>query len=235
MRKKRMFILFVTCILIVCSVSIFVWNTSKSRQSKDNNGALSIVRNFDTPDEERALTTAESVDYTVITGKECIYMRGSEDYKQPGTYISYAYANFIDVEVLKYYQERYDYQQKQTRPKGVTLNYIANVTHLTHARITNDGDTFVFYDIDNSAALITTKFWPSDSHVFYKNQTEYQNLQSDINLNFSNCYFIEMTCQYSEYYASTAAWWAETRQIVILDQNLTPILICIYEAPHVIA
>jgi hypothetical protein len=237
MRKKRVIILFATCILIICSVSIFVWNTSKSRQSENNNGALSIVINVDTPNEERALTTAESVYYTAITGKEHIYMRGSEDYKHLGTYISYAYANFIDAEVLKYYQERYDYQQKQTSPKGVTLNYMANVTQLAHVSITNDGDVFVFYDVDNSVALTTAIFWypVSDTHIFYKNQTGYQKLRSDVNLNFSDCYFVEMTCRYHEYYAPLAAWWAETRQIVILDQNFVPVLICIYAPPPVVA
>jgi hypothetical protein len=220
---------------MVFAVSIFVWNSLNSWQSEDTRGALSVVRNFGTLDEERAIVTAESIDYVAITGNERLSLHGSEDYKHLGTYISYAYANFIDAEVIKYYQERYDYQQKQTRPKSVTLNYVANVTQLAHVSITNDGDSFVLYDTDNSVALTATNFWSSDAYVFYKNQVEYQKLQSDVNLNFSDCYFIEMTCQYSEYYAPLAAWWAKTCQIVILDQNFVPVLICIYAPPPAIA
>ena len=232
--RKGLIILFAICAIAVFVVSIFVWGSFVHLKNEDKFGELSIIRLFNTPDEERALTTAESVDYATITGNKRIYTHGSEDYKHPGTYISYAYANFIDAEVIEYYQERYDYQQKQTSPKGVTLNYIANVTQLAHVRTTTETGAFVFYDIDNSATLTTTKF-RSDTQIFSKNQAEYQRLQSDVTLNFFDCYFIEMTCQYSEYYAPTAAWWAETHQIVILDQNLTPILICIYEAPHVVA
>lgn len=229
---KRIVILFTICIIAVFAVSIYVWNTSNS-----NLGELSIVRNFNTPDEERALTATESVDYATITGNGRFDMHGSEDYKNPGTYISYPYVNFIDKEVLKYYQERYNYQLKQTSPKGVTLNYMANVTQLTHVHITNDAGTLVFYDPDKLISWTPTNFrWSSDIRVYYKSQTEYQKLRSDdVDLTFSNCYVIEMKCQYSEYYAPLAAFWADSQQIVILDQNLTPILICIYYLPQAVA
>ena len=235
-----MVILFALCVIAVFAVSIFIWNSSNSRQSENT---LSVVRNFDTPDEERVLTAAESVDYTTITGDKRFDMNGSEDYKRPGTYISYVYANFIDTEVLKYYQERYDYQQKQTSPKSATLSYTATVTKLANVRISNEmrevyeysHESIIFQDID-SATLLPTEFMsPSDTKVYYKNQSEYKVLQPGFNLTFSNCYVVEMKCQYFEYYTPTAAWWADACQIVILDQNLTPLLICIYDAPRVVA
>lgn len=237
--RKRIIVLFALCAIAVFTISIFVWNTINSQQIESNFGELSIVRNFNTPQEERALTVAESVvDYATITGEKRFNIQGSEDYKNIGTYISYPYVNFIDQEVLNYYQERYNYQLKQTSPKGVTLNYMANVTQLAHVRITNDERTLIFYDADKSIPWTPTNFrWSSaaDIHVFYKNQMEYQKLKSDdVDLTFFNCYVIEMKCQYHEYYAPLAAFWAESQQIVILDQNLTPILICIYNIPQVV-
>jgi len=235
--------LFAPCAVAAVVVAIFVLSTTNSQQIEYNSSALSIIRNFNTPDEEHALTTAESVDYTTITGNKRFDTKDSEDYKHPGTYISYVYAKFIDTEVLKYYQERYDYQQKQTNPKGVTLSYIANVTKLAHVHISNEMRdiyssshmSIVFYDPDKSTALPTKFMSPTDTTVYYKNQSKYQVLPSELDLTFSNCYVVEMKCQYSEYYGPTAAWWADAYQIVILDQNLVPVLICIYDAPRIVA
>ncbi|MDR0459888.1 MAG: hypothetical protein LBH62_00370 [Nitrososphaerota archaeon] len=233
--RKHMIVLFTVCLIAVFATLIFVWNTTDSQQSEKASGEMSLIRNFNTPDEEQAIATAETLDYVTITGYGRFDMRGSEDYKQPRTYISYVYAKFIDIEVIKYYQERYVYQQKQTSPKSVTLNYIANVTQFTNVSVTNDGGAIVIYDVDNSATLSTTNFRSAVPHVFYKSSTEYQSLQLGDNLNFSDVYFIEMKYQYFEYYASTAAWWADAQQIVILDQNLAPILICIYDMPQIVA
>jgi hypothetical protein len=212
---------------------------------------LSVTRNFGTPEEERALTATESVNYAAIMQKE--RFNGSSD---PGTYNGYTYANFIDTEVIKYYQARYDSQQKQTSPKGVTLNYMANVTKLARVRVFNSpggimmnyqnepipwhNNTVVFYDIGNSALLATANFMVDSSsynpynRVFYKNQSEYQVLQPEFDLTFSDCYFIEMKFQYSEYHAPLAAFGSDVYQIVILDRNLDPLLIGIYTG-HIIS
>ncbi|MDR1992777.1 MAG: hypothetical protein LBQ98_04660 [Nitrososphaerota archaeon] len=89
--------------------------------------------------EEQALTVAEAIDYGVISSLERLYGYGSSvadayAYMQAGTY-SYIWANFIDSEVIDYYQTRYDYQQKQKNPKEVTFRYDTNVTYLEQLRI----------------------------------------------------------------------------------------------------
>jgi hypothetical protein len=213
------------------------WNLSTPPlQNEDKNAQLSIVRNFDTPEEERALTAAESVNYANIMQKEL--------------YNGSTYTTFIDTEVVNYYQKLYEHQEKQTNPKGVTLNYMANATKLASVSVFNSpggtklnyqnetipwhNNTVVFYDIGNSALLATARFSGDTQHnnpytrVFYKSQSEYRVLQPEFNLTFSNCYFIEMKFQYSEYYAPLAASWYDVHQIVILDQNLVPVLISIH-------
>ena len=157
--RRWVVILFVVCLVAVFSVSVLVW-----KLSNDIFAHLSVVRDFGNLDEERVLTAAESVDYMAITNSERFKQMGSENYMSPETYLSYTYANFVDKEVLDYYQTRYDYQQRQTSPKGVTLDYVANVTSLANARIFTETrknvhnfpyDVIVFYDVDNSIPLAT--------------------------------------------------------------------------------
>jgi hypothetical protein len=257
--RKRVFALVAVCIIAVFAVSIFVWSSLIFGKG-DNYNELSVVRNFNTPEEERALTVAESIDYAAITKDERFDPFGSEDYKQRKTHLSYVFANFIDTEVIKYYKERYYYQAKQASPKGVTMDYAASAAKLTHVRVYNspggtrdqtvsrasdfsevtltipwENITIVFYDTDNSALLTTANIMTSDAHVIYKNQSEYQVLQPEFDLTFSNCYVVEMKLQYSEYYGPLAAFWSNPYQIIILDQNLSPIFIGIRPAPQAVA
>jgi hypothetical protein len=86
-------------------------------------------------------------------------------------------------------------------------------------------NTVVFYDLDTSVSLVMADFLSEYAHAFYKTQSGYQPLQPAFDLNFSDCYFIEMTFQYSEYYAPVAAFLSDVYQIVILDQSLVPVWI----------
>ncbi len=43
--------------------------------------------------------------------------------------------------------------------------------------------------------------------------------------NFSNCHVVEMKLKYSEIYAPLAAFFVDVEQIVVLDQDLTPVLV----------
>ncbi|MDR0492924.1 MAG: hypothetical protein LBH74_04735 [Nitrososphaerota archaeon] len=234
--RRWMIMLLAVCVIAVLTASMLAWNLSNSKATQ-----LRVDRNFDNPEGERALTAAESADYATITSFERFNGPGGpEAYIHPEPYLAYTYANFVDTEVINYYQTRYNYQLNQTNTKGITLNYVANVTKLAHLHIFNCPDqslidqnqtipwrnnAVVFYDIENSAPLMTTNFMSSYAHVFYKNQSEYQTWHPEIELNFSDCYFIEMNFQYSEYYAPTAAFFSDVYQIVILDKDLVPLWI----------
>jgi hypothetical protein len=60
---------------------------------------------------------------------------------------------------------------------------------------------------------------------FFKNQSSYEMTQWEYDFNFYNCHVIEMKLRYSEFYASTAAFFSNVHQIVVLDQNNTPVLV----------
>jgi hypothetical protein len=221
------------------ATSIVLWNASnpllqKAQSTIDQNLSTSV-------DKDPALTAAEAVDYAAIASVERFY--GSSDpkaYIHSGNTYSYTYANFVDTETINYYQARYDHQRTQISPKDVTLNYSTNVTKLDHVRVFNDiggimffqnkiipwtNITIVVYDIGKSATVTTADFMVSGAHVFYKNQSEYCALQPEFDLNFSDCYFVEMELEYSEYYAPLSGFMSKVHQIVILDQDLVPVWI----------
>jgi hypothetical protein len=243
MHRKKIMLLAI-CTVAVIAVSLFITISLFTR-----NLPSSVIRNFDTSDEKRALTAAETVDYASIAAPIWALKRfeGSSDpkaYIHSGGY-SYAWANFIDSKVIDYYQNRYDYQQKQLDQEAVTFTYNANVTYLEQLHIfdttrleqatvvirpdTNQKENITWYttDIifqgsDKSTPLATVNPF---KHMLCRNQSEYYALTTEFDLTFSNCYFIEMTLQYSEVHGPLAAFMSDVHQIVVLDQNLVPIWI----------
>jgi hypothetical protein len=190
-----------------------------------------ILRNFDTPEEEHALTVAETWDYSkIIIPKKYSALDCDGD--------------FINSETISYYQNRYEQQQRKIiLPKNVALTYTANVTYLTQLRVFNSPGgnmtykdqiipwyniTVVFCTPDNSINLATIGFLSAQGQIVYEKQSEYHVLEPEFDLNFSNCYMIELELVYTEARILTAvAEITEVRQIVVLDQNLVPILLCI--------
>ncbi|MCL1970169.1 MAG: hypothetical protein FWF66_01715 [Candidatus Bathyarchaeota archaeon] len=215
--RKKLIILLAVYIIAIVTISLLAWNPSKPSMS---------YRNFNTPDEERALTVAETFDYLAIApplGR-------------------YGPTKFVNTETINYYQTRYDQQLKQIISlKKVALTYTANVTYLTQLRVfnspggnmTHNGEiipwyniTVVFYNPDNSAILATDNHMVGHKHIFYRNQSEYQALQPEFDLNFSDCYLVEMKLDYTETLRGTPRGeYTEIRQIVVLNQNLVPVLI----------
>jgi hypothetical protein len=245
------------CIIIIIAISLLCWSFAKSPPQIEYRNSLVVNRNFETVDEERALIAAEkSVDYSAIIALE--RFNGSndpEEYIRPGTYLSYTWVNFIDSVVLDYYQTRYDHQHKQISPRGVSFTYNAKVTHLERLHIFNSTQleqgshfnhdtgkfepitwhsTIIAFDsFGNSAPLTTIK--PFGYYTLYRNQSEYYALQPNFDLNFSNCYLVEMELKYEENYNPVAGFWVRTHQIIVLDQNLQPVWISIQPAMPAVA
>jgi hypothetical protein len=248
MYKKNIVILFAVCIAVIIVISLFAPISPFGRVR-----SRSVIRNFNTTDEKRALTAAETANYGSIMASKRFEGRGDpEAYIHSGTY-AYTWANFIDSEIIDYYQKRYNHQQKQITPRVAAFKYSANVTYLEQLHIfnttipeqgyiykTNDDSpqeglkkelvtwnvrTIAFCGPDASTPLLTFKPF---TYTFYsKNQSEYQTLpaETDFDLNFSNCYLVEMELEYNEVYAPLAAFFLVVHQIVVLDQNLVPIWI----------
>lgn len=202
-----------------------------------------IARNIDNQEEESALTTAESINYSAISSLE--RFDGSSDpeaYLHPGTYLAYTYANFIDSEVINYYETRYDNLQGKEGPKypkGIELTYEANVTKRSEFRIFNspapEGMTWhnntIVVSAPNGSFLLKDL---AHMQLFYRNQSGYQMVEWGFDFNFSDCYVVEMKLVYYEGYAPLAAFWSDVYQIVVLDRNFMPVLVGV-ESRNIIA
>jgi hypothetical protein len=199
-----------------------------------------IVRNFENQEEERALIVAESIDYSSIVSSE--RFSGSSDpeaYLHPGTYLTYTYANFIDSEVINYYEARYGNLQGKGDPKQIELTYEANATKRSEFRIFNSpspegvtwhNTTIVISQLDGSFYLRSS----GQMKIFYRNQSSFQMTEWGYDFNFSDCYVVEMKLVYSEIYAPLAAFWSDVYQIVVLDQNFVPVLLGV-ESQNIVA
>ena len=227
MRKKAVLILAV-CMVALVATSLFIWSLlfPQIPQRYERN----IARNIDNHEEESVLTAAESINYSAITSLERFDASSDpEAYLNPGTYLAYTCANFIDSEVIEYYQTRYENQQGKEYPRQVKLTYEANVTKFSEFRIYNspapEGVTWHNITIVMSAPNGSVAFNSADMQFFYKNQSGYQMTEWEYDFSFSNCYVVEMKLFYSEIYAPVAAFFANIKQIVVLDRNFEPVLL----------
>ncbi len=230
MRRKTL-LLFGVCIAGLVISSFFVWNMLHPQYQIPQKYERNVSRSFDSQEEERALTAAESTNYSDIVSFE--RFEGSsnpEDYLNPGTYLAYTYANFIDSEVINYYETRYGDLQGKGYPRQIELSYEANATKRSEFRVFNSpapegvtwhNTTIVISNPDGSVKLKNS----GHMQFFYKNQSDYQMIEWEYDFNFSDCYVVEMKLKYSETYAPLAAFISDVYQIVVLDQNYVPLLL----------
>jgi len=215
-------------LIILVAISLLAWNLLNldipPKYEKN------ITRNIDNSEEENALTVAETVNYSKISSLErFVGSNNPQDYLHPDTYLSYTGANFIDSEVINYFETRYENQRGKIYPRQIELNYEANVNKYSNFRIYNspapEGVGWHNITIVMSAPKGPVSFNSGQMRFFYKNQSNYQMTEWEYDFNFSNCHAIEMKFRYSEIYAPTAAFYSTIHQIVVLDQEMEPILV----------
>ena len=227
MRKKTFLILAVAIVVI----SLIIWDLLNPQipQKYEKN----IARNVDGQEQESMLTAAETINYSAICSLE--RFDGSSDpeaYLNPTTYLAYTGANFIDLEVINYYETRYDNLQGKAGPKypkGIEMTYEANATRYSDFRIYNspapEGVTWHNITIVRSSPNGSVAFNSGNMQFFYRNQSGFQVTEWEYDFSFSNCYVVEMQLMYSEYYAPLAAFFSHVYQIVVLDLNFVPVLV----------
>jgi hypothetical protein len=229
---KKALLIIAAGLIIVVAASLLTWHSLFSQQDTPKYKTL-IDRSFGTSQEENALKAAEAVNYSNITATERFQGSGNpEDYRNPGAYLDYTYANFIDKEVINYYQTRYDDQQGQVGskyPLGITFTYQANATAYSDFQIYNtpapENVTWHNITIVKCTPDGYDKYDSGNMYFYCRNQSSYQMTQWNYSFNFTDCYVVELKLHYSEYYAPLAAFFSDVYQIVVLDQNLTPVMV----------
>jgi hypothetical protein len=242
MRRKRLRkrnIMIAIIVILLAAASYLLYNSWPPHCES------TIARNVDNPDEENALAAAENFNYSTLSLYERFSGMVPETYLQPSSYVGETWANFVDSVVINYYQTRYDYMHAKgldmSNPKQVDFTYQANVTKLSQLQMYNtpggvstyqnityhwDNGTVVYFDRSNSTVFKTVGL----SDMYFLNGSTYQKLAPVFDLNFTDCYFIEMQFKYSEYYGPWTAFDSQIRQTLILDKNYTPLVIAIAQS-----
>jgi len=215
-------------LVILVAVSLLSWNLLNLDIPPKYD--KKIARNIDNPEEKSALTVAETINYSEISSLErFVGSNNPQDYLHPDTYLAYTGANFIDSEVLNYFEARYENQRGKISPRQIELDYEANVNRYYDFRIYNspapEGVGWHNITIVMSASNGSVSFNSGQMRFFYKNQSSYQMTEWEYDFNFSNCHVIEMKLGYSEIYAPTAAFYSAIHQIVVLNQENEPVLV----------
>jgi hypothetical protein len=221
-------------ILLVAVLSAFVIYGMMSHPAWWCNYNKSITRNADTPEEENALLTAETIDYTGILSVD--------RFEGSGGFRDWVWANFIDAEVVKNYAELID-NLKPGEYRSASLTYNADVhavdnIHAVCAPYPENPEYVV--DISRVQLLsangsVLDEYGASTRYAYGNTSGIHEAQASTVDYRFSDCYVVEMRLSLELIEPSgdgvgfTAFYQSDIRQTVILDGNLAPLLVCVNE------
>ncbi len=184
----------------------------------------SIIINTNNTEEENALSVAENTNYTSIFKVERFYSVGGGS-----GYINETWANFIDTEVINYYNERFESLKGQ--PRNMTFSYEANVytwnqisvvyaSNNHPVQILSSNGTVLLENADYTGVIFGMRF-------FCRNASGYQEIQtSQINFSFPISYVVEMKLKYYENYGWLTSFSSDVYQIIIVDEHFEPLFLC---------
>jgi len=219
-------------IALIMIVSISISYFSLPLLSAEGTYEKAIVRNTDNIEEANALIIAENSNYSDIFNLQRFTL-GNHNETWP-----YTWANFIDNQVVEYYG--YRFENLKGKPRIIEFNYTANVSTWDQIQVvyvpapngeTNlDADAIQVLSINGSVLFENAQYTGAGWGMLfaYRNDSEYQRLKAEeINFSLSKGYVIEMTLVYVETWAPLAAFVSKVYQIIILDQNFVPFLLCV--------
>ena len=183
----------------------------------------SIIINTNNTEEENALSVAESTNYNSIFKVERFYSVGGSGY------YNYTWANFIDKEVLNYFDERFESLKGQ--PRNMTFSYEANVYSWNQIEVVYASSTYPIQVINSNATILFRNANYTGVNFgmrfFCQNDSGYQEIQtSQINFSFATSYVAEMKFKYSENYNPLAGYMSDVYQIIIVGEQFEPLFLC---------
>jgi len=153
---------------------------------------------------------------------------GSHDYS------SYTYANFIDAQNLQYYNDRFE--SLEGKVLSIVFDYVANVSSCNNAKIiyvpapVNASMYDARVRILNSDGRILQEYnaGPYASKFASNNNSQIKETQADsINLEFFNCYVVDMQFEYWEMRGNLGGFGSFVKQTVIITADQKPVFICL--------
>ena len=194
-----------------------------------------IVRNTSNIEEANALTIAENSNYT-----EIFNLQRFTTWNHDETW-AYTWANFIDTQVIKYYDDRFENLKGRIigKPEGIKFRYEANVFTWDQIRVVYvpppEGasiydDAIQVLSLNGSVLFGNAQYTgPRWGMKFaYWNDSECQRITAEeIDFSLSKSYVIEMTLNYDEVWGPLAGFLVGVYQIIIVDQDFSPFLFCV--------
>ena len=194
-----------------------------------------IVRNTRDVEEANALTIAENSNYT-----EIFNLQRFTTWNHNETW-AYTWANFIDTQVIEYYDDRFENLKGRIigKPEGIRLHYEANVYTWDQIRVVYvpapEGaniydDAIQILSLNGSVLFENAQYTgPRWGMKFAcRNDSEYQRVTAEeISFSLSKSYVIEMTLDYDEIWGPLAGFFVGVYQIIIVDQDFLPFLFCV--------
>ncbi len=233
-RKTALFVALV--VLSIVSISYFIWFRYIRLDSHFEYGyEKTIVRNTSNTEEANALTIVENSNYSDIFD-----LRRFETWDHNETW-PYTWAEFIDTEVIEYYDYRFESLKEklgEKKPEGIRFHYEASVFTWDEIRVVYisapeggniHDDSIQVLSLNGSVLFENNQYiGPTWGMKFaYRNDSEYREITAEeINFSLARSYVVEMTLRYSETYGPLAAFTSMNYQIIVVDQDLVPVLFC---------
>ncbi len=246
--RKKVLLLIAPIIVAAVLDQYFLVMNQLGASSSGARFERSIVRKTRNSGEEAALATAESFDYPEIFGLTR-FTGGTGHLKQDlqgedgWPFAIYTWANFIDTQVIEYYDDRFESLNETSQ--GIEFSYHATVMQCGQIRViyippprngnTHD-DALQVLGSNGSILFRNSKYsGPSWGMRFAcQNDSRYQEISAkEINFTVSRGYIVEMSLRYREYYGPLAAFGSIVYQIIVVDEDSIPLLLCVQSAHRV--
>lgn len=185
-----------------------------------------ITRDFDNVEEEVALIIAENINYSDIFHLTRL-RETTGPYKE-------TWANFIDTQVIEYYDDRLE-ELKGVRGK-IEFEYEASVSTWKLIRLVSGRSQMRVQSPDGIVLheTITYPHFGLGMKFAYRNDSRYFVISAkEVNVTLSSGYIVQMTMRYFEWWGSLASFISDNYQLIVMDQDFTPLLVCLQSLQYI--
>ena len=216
-------------LIILIIVGCIGKNTQNKNQHLEKEYIKSIKRDIDSPMEYAILNISESLNLSKIFNITRYY--GTPSFNSD----DYVWANFIDLQLLTFYESRIDFMEENNVGVKAELKYEANIFYDVIITIEKSGKNYRFQNSLNES-IIYYDFIYDELKVAISNNTTFELLSIDeFEYVFENCYLVEMIFYYREQYGPTSGFSTTIYQNVIVDENYNVKFISIYNGGYKIS
>jgi hypothetical protein len=181
------------------------------------------VRNTSNDIDQKVINITENFNYSEIFEIDRFDKGGDIDW-----------ANYIDTEVLDYYNSRYDSLKSKDAKHDVELFYEADVYEIQELEIKynfdkkNDQYSLKMHNSGQKMFEFTGIAFPEIANSSYGSSFTRPDMETDWELNFTSIYLCHLDLDFSDVWGNKAGVGIDISQIFVVDMDLKPMFILIY-------